>query len=190
MFTDMASLVVDVVASFFVFTLLARFVFQWLRVPFHNPLGEFVIVVTAWMVSPARRIIPPLGALDLASLLLAWAVQMAGLYLQYSIRGWEFGSAPGIALAGLAVLSLVDLLRYALYILVFAVIVQVVLSWVNPYSPVAPIFDALTRPFLRPIRRFVPPIAQVDLSPLVLLVILQVLLIPIAHLRALAGGLF
>jgi len=190
MLTDMASLVVDVVGSFFVFALLVRFAFQWLRVPFHNPLGEFVVVVTAWLVTPARRIVPPLGGLDLATLLLAWLAQMVTLYLQYSMRGWEFGSAAGIALAGLAVLALLDLARYALYILVFAVLVQVVLSWVNPYSPVAPIFDALTRPFLRPIRRFVPPIAQVDLSPLVLLVLLQVLLIPLAHLRALAGGLF
>jgi YggT family protein len=63
-----------------------------------------------------------------------------------------------------------------------------VLSWVNPYSPVAPIVDAMTRPFLRPLRRFVPPLANVDLSPLVLLILLQVLLIPLAHLRALAGG--
>ena len=72
----------------------------------------------------------------------------------------------------------------------FALIVQAVLSWVNPYSPVAPVFDALTRPFLRPIRRFVPPLGNVDLSPLVLIVALQVLLIPLAHLRGLAAGLF
>ncbi len=190
MLTDMASLVVEAVGSFFVFTLLIRFAFQWLRVPFHNPLGEFVVVVTAWMVTPARRLVPPLAGLDLATLLLAWLAQLVTLYAQYTIRGWEFGSAPGIALTGLALLALLDLVRYTLYILVFAVIVQVVLSWVNPHSPVAPIFDALTRPFLRPIRRFVPPIAQVDLSPLVLLVVLQVLLIPLAHLRVLAGGLF
>jgi YggT family protein len=70
------------------------------------------------------------------------------------------------------------------------VIVNVVLSWVNPYSPVAPVFDAMTRPFLRPIRRLVPPIANVDLSPLVLLIVLQILMIPLAHLRGLAGGVF
>jgi len=85
---------------------------------------------------------------------------------------------------------LLDLARSTAYILVFALIVQAVLSWVNPYSPVAPLFDALTRPFLRPIRRFVPPLGNVDLTPLVLIVLLQVLLIPLAHLRGLAGGLF
>jgi YggT family protein len=68
--------------------------------------------------------------------------------------------------------------------------VQVLLSWLNPYSPVAPIFGAMTRPFLAPIRRFVPPIANFDLSPLVLLVLLQVVLIPLAHLRQVAIGWF
>jgi len=70
------------------------------------------------------------------------------------------------------------------------VVVQVVLSWVNPYTELGPVFDSMTRPLLRPIRRYVPPVANVDLSPLVLLVLLQVLLIPLAHLRSLAGGMF
>ena len=65
---------------------------------------------------------------------------------------------------------------------------QAVLSWVNPHSPVGPLFDALTRPFLRPIRRFVPPLGNVDLSPLVLIVLLQVLLIPLAELRTWPGA--
>jgi YggT family protein len=62
----------------------------------------------------------------------------------------------------------------------FAVIVQVVFSWINPYAPMAPVFDAITRPFLRPIRRIVPPIGNVDLTPLVLIVLLQVALIALA----------
>lgn len=190
MFTQIAQLLVDVVAGLFVYLLLLRFHFQWLRVPFRNPLGEFVVATTDWMVLPARRVVPALAGLDLATLFLAWLLQALALYALYAIRGWEFGSTPGIALAILALLAVLDVVRYSLYILVFAVIVQVVLSWVNPHSPVAPIFDALTRPFLRPIRRYVPPVASVDLSPLVLLVLLQVVLIPLAHLRTLAGGMF
>ncbi|MNC91389.1 YGGT family protein [compost metagenome] len=69
-------------------------------------------------------------------------------------------------------------------------IVQAVLSWVNPYSPVQPLFDAMTRPFLRPIRRVVPLLGSVDLSPLVLLLLLQIALIALAHLRAAVGGAF
>jgi YggT family protein len=83
----------------------------------------------------------------------------------------------------------VDLLRYSLYILVFAVIVQFVLSWVNPYAPLAPVFDAIVRPFLRPIRRFVPPIANIDLSPAILFIILQVALLLVGALRVAAATL-
>jgi YggT family protein len=172
---------VDAVASFFVFVLLARFHFQWLRVPFRNPIGEFVLATTTFMVLPVRRVIPGLAGLDLATLLLAWLVQGISLWIQTEIVGAE------ISAMALAAIAAVDLLRYSLYILVFAVIVQAVLSWVNPYTPVAPAFDTITRPFLRPLRRFIPPLGGVDLTPLILLVVLQVLLFPIAALRVAAA---
>jgi YggT family protein len=189
MFSQMAQLLVDVAAGFLVFLLLARFHFQWLRVPFRNPFGEFVVATTDWIVRPARRLVPGLAGLDLATLCAAWLVQALALWALHSLKGWDPGAAPGAAAAILAAGALLDLLRYSLYILVFAVIVQAVLSWVNPYSPVAPIFDALTRPFLRPLRRLVPLVANVDLTPLVLLVLLQLLLIPLAHLRGLVGAM-
>ncbi len=190
MLQQIASFLVDVVVGFFVYLLLARFLFQWLRVPFRNVLGEFIIAGTNWMVVPARRVIPSLAGLDLASLLLAWLLQALMLYVLYLIAGIDFSSAPGIGGGVVAGLALIDLVRFTLYIFVFALVMQAVLSWVNPYSPVGPLFDALTRPFLRPIRRFVPPLGNVDLSPLVLIVLLQVLLIPLAELRRLASGLF
>jgi YggT family protein len=82
-----------------------------------------------------------------------------------------------------ALVALVDLLRYSLYILIGAVIIQVVFSWLNPYTPAAPVLDALTRPFLRPLRRFVPLLGNIDLTPLVLVVLVQVVLIVVWHLR-------
>jgi YggT family protein len=190
MLTQIASFLIVVVTNFFVYALLARFLFQWLRVPFRNVLGQFIVAVTNWMVAPARRVIPSLGGLDLASLLLALLLQAASLYVLLAIGGWDFSSSPGVAAGILAGLALIDLLQYTVYILIFALLLQAVLSWVNPYSSVAPVFDALTRTFLRPIRRVVPPLGGVDLSPLVLIVLLQVLLIPLVHLRGLVGGLF
>jgi YggT family protein len=182
MLTQIGVFLVDAVASFFVFMLLARFHFQWLRVPFRNPVGEFVLATTNWMVVPARRAIPGLAGLDLASLLLAGVVQGLGLWLQAAILGAE----PGFGM--IAAVALVDLVRYSLYILVFAVIVQAVLSWLNPYTPLAPAFDTITRPFLRPLRRYVPPVGNVDLTPLILLVILYVVLIVVNHLRVAAAA--
>ena len=190
MLAEIAQLLVDVVASFFVYLLLARFHFQWLRVPFRNPIGAFIVALTDWIVRPARRVVPGFAGLDLATLVLAWLLQMLALWALFSLKSAEAAAAATGALPLLAVLALFDLVRYSLYILIFAVLVQVVLSWLNPYSPVAPIFNAMTRPFLAPIRRFVPPIANFDLSPLVLLVVLQVALIALAHLRNLATRLF
>jgi YggT family protein len=190
MFVQIGQLLVEVVGSFFVFVLLARFHFQWLRVPFRNPIGEFVIGATNWIVRPARKVIPPLAGLDLATLIAAWLLQALALYLLGAIAGGGLGAEPGRMIAVLMVGAAFDLLRYSLYILIFAVVVQAVLSWVNPHSPVQPLFDAMTRPFLRPLRRVIPLLGNVDLSPLVLLVLLQIALIALAHLRGAAGGLF
>lgn len=185
MFTQIGQFLIDVVAGFFVFLLLARFHFQWLRVSFRSQVGEFVLALTNWIVMPARKVIPSLAGLDLASLVAAWLLQAGALFLTLSLIGREPGSVEGFALLG--GIALLDLLRYSLYILIFALIVQAVLSWVNPYSPVGPMFDALTRPFLRPIRRLVPLVGNIDLSPLVLIILLQVLLIPLAYARAALG---
>jgi len=189
MFAQIFEFLVDTAAAFFVVLLLARFHFQWLRVPFRNPIGEFVVACTNWIVYPARRLIPSLAGLDLATWLAAWLVQGCALYVALALHGWDAGARIGAAIAGLAALAFVDLVRFSAYILMFSIIVQVVMSWVNAYHPFAAVFEAITRPFLRPLRRFVPPIASVDLSPLVLIVIVQVLLIPLAHLRAQLGGL-
>lgn len=177
MFGQIASFLIDTLVTFLVFLLLLRFHFQWLRVPFRNSVGEFVLATTSWLVMPARRVIPGLAGLDLATLLLAWLLQALGLWIQAELRGLE----P--AVAGLALVAMVDLVRYSLYILVAAVIIQVVFSWLNPYTPVAPVLDAITRPFLRPLRRFVPPIGNFDLTPLVLVVLAQVVLIVLWNIR-------
>lgn len=174
---------VEAVFGFFVFMLLTRFHFQWLRVPFRNQIGEFVVATTNWLVLPMRRIMPGLAGLDLPTLLLAWLLQGASLFAQVTIIGAEPGPAA------LAAIAAVDLLRYSVYILVFALLMQFVMSWVNPYAPLAPVFDAVVRPFLRPIRRFIPPIANIDLSPAVLFIILQVVLIPVNYLRIAAAAL-
>ena len=183
MFTQIGVFLVDTIVAFFVFMLLARFHFQWLRVPFRNPVGEFVLATTSWLVVPTRRVVPGRAGLDLPTLLLAWLLQALGLWAQAAMLGAEPGALT------VAAIALVDLLRYSLYILVFAVIVQALLSWINPYTPLAPVFDALTRPFLRPLRRFVPLAGNVDLTPLILLVILYVLLIVVNHLRLAAASL-
>lgn len=189
MFAQILEFLIDTASGFLVFLLLARFHFQWLRISFRNQLGEFVIVLTNWMVLPARRVLPGLAGFDLPTLLLAWLVQAATLAVLHALRGYGFSDQPGLAAGMFSGLALFDLLRYSLYLLIFALIMQAVLSWTNPHSPFGAMFDAMVRPFLRPIRRFVPPVANIDLSPLVLIVLLQVLLIPIGYGRTMFAGL-
>lgn len=183
MFAQIAVFLLDTVVTFFVFALLLRFHFQWLHVSFRNPVGEFVLVTTSWMVMPVRRFVPGLAGLDLSTLLLAWIIQALGTWVEAALRGAE----PG--LLGLALVAFLDLIRYSLYILVAAVIIEVVFSWINPGTPVAPVVTAVTRPFLRPLRRYIPPVGQFDLTPLVLVILIQVVLIVLWNLRPAVASL-
>ncbi len=161
----------------FVVALLLRFYLQWVRAPYRNPLSEFLQALTDFMVRPARRLVPGLWGLDLATLALAWLIQLLELFIVIQLRGYQAGPDAGIAFAALLVLALVALVRIGLYIVMAAVIVQVVLSWVGPYSPVLPLLNSMTRPFLRVFQRRIPPVGNVDLSPLFALVVIQLLLI-------------
>ena len=180
MLIQIATFLVENIVAFFVILLLARFHLQWLRVGFRNVVGEFVVALTNWIVLPARRVIPGLGGLDLASLLAAWALQAIGLWMRIALVGASYGPLA------IAAVALLDVARYSVYILIFAVFVQAILSWVNPDAPVAPVFNAMTRPFLRPLQRWIPPVGRFDLTPLILLLVLWIALFLIEGLTAAA----
>lgn len=179
--------IAEVVFGLLTFTLLLRFYLQWVRAPYRNPLADFVNALTDFMVRPARRIIPGLWGIDLPTLLLAWLMQILELLVVMQVRGFRFGVEAGIAAAGIAALAAVAVIKLLIYIVLGATLLQALLSWINPGSPVAPLLDAMTRPFLRLFRRRIPPVGNVDLSPLFLLVICQLLLmLPVAWLESAA----
>ena len=180
----------DTIFGFFVFVLLARFYLQLLRAPFRNPLAQFVSALTNWLVLPARRFIPGMFGVDLASLLLAWLLEALLLFLLYSLRGSGFAGGSGALVGLLLSLSVFELVRYSLYLLIGVILIQAVISWVSPRAPLAPLFNALTAPFLRPFQRRIPPIGNVDLSPLFVLVAAQLLLIPLEYLARSVATLF
>ena len=160
----------------FALALLLRFMLQLLRAPARNPFSQFVAALTDFVVRPARRVIPGFGGFDLATLVLAWLTEMMQFWIVLQIKGYVLGSAAGFAMIALAGLAAIQIVRLAVYVVMVAVVVQAVLSWVNPYSPLAPLLTSVTRPFLRPFQKFVPMIANVDLSPLFVLIICQMLL--------------
>ncbi len=183
MFADILLLIAGTACDLLALVFLARFVLQWARLSFRNPLGQFIIALTDWAVRPARRLIPGLFGLDLASLLLAWLVQCMYLGLVAGLAG----AAVSPAAAGLVALAAaLAILRLGIYLAMGVVIVAALLSWINPYAPMAPLFNALARPLLRPFQRLIPPVGGVDLSPIALLLVLQVLLMV---LSGVAGSL-
>lgn len=186
MLGDAAVFLLHTICGFFAATLLLRFWMQYCRVAGHNPLSEFVQTLTNFAVLPARRFIPGLYGLDLATLVLAWLTLLIEILLIVLVKGTPPGSA--MAIGKVMVMALLMLARLAIYLAIGAILLQVVVSWVNPRSPVAPVINALTRPLLRPIQRVVPPIGMVDLSPLIALVLLQlVLMVPLTYLERSVG---
>lgn len=172
---------INVVFSLFTIALLLRFYLQWVRAPYRNPLSDFLHALTDFMVRPARRVIPGLWGLDLATLAVAWLLQLLELVIVHQIVGYQVGPQAGVVFVAFLLLALVVLARIGLYIVMAAVIVQVVLSWLGSYSPFSPLLNSMTRPFLRVFQRRIPPIGNVDLSPLFVLVVIQlVLMLPIA----------
>lgn len=166
----------DAVASFFSTLFLLRFMMQAMRVSFAGQIGDFVVKLTNWAVKPLRSIVPGFAGFDWASLLAALAVQLLLSGLLVGLAGPAIGNDPGSL--GLIILwfAAKALLRLAVYILIGALILQAVLSWINPYSPLAAPAYQLTRPLLDPIRRIVPSISGIDLSPLIAILLLQVAL--------------
>jgi YggT family protein len=182
---------VNTVFDLFTVALLLRFFMQWARAPLRNPVSDFLNALTDFMVRPARRVIPGLWGLDLATLVLAWLLQLIEVALVLQIKGYQFGPQAGLAFAALVLMAAVVLVKLLIYIVMVVVIVQAVLTWVNPYSPVMPLLNSLSRPFLRVFRRFVPPIGNVDLSPLFVVIVCQLLLmVPVALAEAYIMKLF
>lgn len=172
----------DVVCGFFSFALLARFLMQWTRAPFRNPLGQFVVAVTDWMLRPLRRLIPGLFGLDVASLLLAWLWQAVYLGVALGATGTLVAGAPGPTFT-VALLAVVETVKTSFHLMIGAVLVSAILSWVNPHALLADVFNAVSRPLLRPFQRLIPLVGGVDLSPLALLLLLQLSLSVLERLR-------
>ena len=151
---------------------LLRAYMHWLGIASRDPIGQFVIAVTDWLVKPLRRIMPAISRIDWASLLAALVVSVAMAIVLVFLSGIQ--AAP--VFGALVLTAVIWLIKWSVFLLILVVIAHAVLSWVNPHAPIAPTLDALSRPFLAPIRKLVPLVGGVDLSPLVLIIGLQVVL--------------
>jgi YggT family protein len=166
----------DAVVGFFCALFVLRFMMQATRVSFAGQIGDFVVRLTNWAVKPLRKIIPGVGGFDWASMIAALSLQLLLSVLLIGFSGSAISADPGMIAMMAVWFALRALLRLAIYILIGAMILLAVLSWINPYSPLAAPANQLTQPLLDPIRRIVPTISGIDLAPLVAILLLQAVL--------------
>ena len=182
MLYQITSLLLEVAAGLIAGTCLMRLYMQYQRIPMSarsgNPLAKFIFVLTDWLVLPLRRVVPAAGRWDMASLVGAFLVQLAQFAILWALTGMT------ASVLSVVVLAAFGLVRMAISGMTGLVIIYAILSWVQTQSVGADFLERLVMPVLIPIRRVVPLVGGIDLSPLVLLLILQVAGIVLGSVQA------
>ena len=182
-------LVINTIFDLYILMVLLRFLFQLLRADFYNPVSQFIVKLTTHPLKLLRRVIPSVGGQDTAAIVLCLVLIYAKFLLMrlLSIPAVQIGGvmAPvtGVSYAGLLVFCIADLIALILTVFLVAVIIQVVMSWINPgqHNPVIGLVHKLSDPVLKPIRKLMPSMGGLDLSPLIaslLLVVAKMLIVP------------
>lgn len=162
---------IDTLFSLYILVVMLRFLLQWVRADFYNPISQFLVRITQPVLKPLRRTIPGFAGIDLSSVVLMVVLQMVSLALIMAL----YGVTPKFLY--LVVRTPAELISMLLNLYLVAIIVQALLSWVQPdaYHPAMTLLYSLTEPVLRPFRQVVPVIGGIDLSPLAALITIQVL---------------
>lgn len=158
---------------------LLRFYFQLTKVSFQQPAAQMIVTLTNFAVQPVRRIVPSIGKLDVSTLLLAYITQLVLAVSSLWLKGFPLLIAGSQSWFAITAIALVNVVSMSITIFMYAMLLQAILSWVNPYTPIAPILNNLTNPILNLLRRFIPSVGNVDLSPLVFIITAQLLLMTI-----------
>ena len=159
---------IDTAFSLYLMVVILRLWLQLVRADFYNPFSQFVVKATNPLVLPLRRLIPSLGSLDTATLLLAYTIMLAKLVTLQLLQSGQVLLVPSLFF------SLIFLVKEILTLLFWILVIRALLSWFSQgRSPVEYVMHQLTEPLLRPVRRILPPLGGLDLSVLVVLIGLQ-----------------
>ena len=178
-FIQAAVFIINTLTQLYLFVLLLRLLLPYLGADFRNPLAQAILKMTSPLVIPLRRIIPPIGRIDTATVLVAFAIQ----YLLIVVLLMILGSSATIA--AIAVTAIINLVLLTVRLFIFAIFIRVILSWISPqgYNPALAIIYTLTDRVLRPFQRVIPQMGGLDLSPLFAIILLMALTIIIAGLK-------
>ncbi|HMQ12128.1 MAG TPA: YggT family protein [Candidatus Competibacter phosphatis] len=176
---------IQTVFGFYILAVMLRFLLQCVRADFYNPLVQFLVRITNPLLLPLRRFVPGYRGLDLASVVLAFALQLLEVLLVTALFG------RSLDVGGVLLVTVMELLKLLINIYLWGVIIQAVLSWINPdpRHPAARVLAQLTAPLLRPARRLLPPVSGVDLSPVLVVVALIFVSLLLQDLLGMWSGL-
>ena len=160
---------IETLFDLYIIVLMLRFILQQVRADFYNPISQFIVKATAPVLNPARKLIPGFSGVDLATIIVVIAFIAIKIFIIALISGYS-PSVLALLLTGTR-----DFITLALNIFIFAIIIQAILSWINPdpYNPVSGLLFNITSPVLQPFRRLIKPVGGIDLSPLVALIALM-----------------
>ena len=154
---------------------LLRFFLQLFKAPFNNPLSYMVVLLTDFAVKPTRKIIPSWGKIDLSTLVLALFTQLLLQFCLLWLRDLPISLVGNTIWTSLIGMGLLGVFRTMMDVFFYAILLQVILSWVNPQSPISSVLSSLTKPILAPIQRLLPTAGGMDFSPVVALILIQML---------------
>lgn len=178
---DILQFLIDIVFQLFGIGLILRAWMFAIRLHPFNPFSQAILRATEWLVGPIRRIVPGSGRFDWPSILACWITAILYLLLTWLVA--MGGLMPSASAIGPLLLSgLLVGLKWLFNVIVWVTLIQAILSWINPLSPIMPVLYTLTAPLLDPIRRMLPRMGGLDLSPLVLLVLAQIAMMVLNHL--------
>ena len=173
-FNQAGVFLVNTLFELYILTLLLRIILQWAGASFFNPICKFIVKVTDPVTQPLRRVLPRIRVFDLATLIAAFILEALKFFLIVLIA-----TGAWLGLVSIVILSIAALLKLTINIFFYAILISAILSWVNPnlHSPITEIIHRITEPLLAPARRLIPPIAGFDISPIPVMIALQLLLI-------------
>lgn len=177
--------ILQTIGSLYLLIVLLRFILQLVRADFYNPLSQFIVRATHPLLKPLRKVIPSIAGLDLASLVLAIVVQLVLMALTLMLLGYDVDNP-----LQLLVWSIIGVTALFLKVFFFALIISVILSWVaqGSHNPTAMLINQICEPLLAPIRRILPSMGGLDLSPIVAFLILNLIdMLVIRNLAVMTG---
>ncbi len=182
--TEIAGYLIQTFVSLYLFAMLLRFLLQLVKADFYNPISQFLVKITNPLVVPVRRLVPGLGGLDLASLLLSIALQYIAIVAILLIHSLQL---PNLFL--LLVWSVIGILALLVNIYFFALLGMIILSWVAPGSrhPAIALLHSLTEPVMAPFRKALPPMGGLDFSPILVFILINIIQIAMRHIAASVG---